>query len=128
MGVFVPAACVTALRDKGWLDGHDITQAGRDAVGRPFPTVGASDGRRTVRVRAWKVPAVRYDAFGRHDTTDCFEGRPECRWPYVERLPADCAQCGTPLTKPQARFCSKACHDRSRYRERVPDLHLRRRV
>lgn len=34
MGVFVPAACVTALRDKGWLDGHDITQAGRDAVGQ----------------------------------------------------------------------------------------------
>lgn len=69
---------------------------------------------------AWKVPALRYDAFGRHEVMDCFEGQPECRWPYVERLPADCAQCGTPLTKPQARFCSKACQDRSRYRERVP--------
>ena len=45
MACSMPAACVTALRDKV-ADGHDITQAGRDAVGQAVSTVArASDGR-----------------------------------------------------------------------------------
>ena len=65
---------------------------------------------------AWKVPAVRYDAFGRHDVLDCFAGKPEC-YP-LGPLP-NCQVCGAQLDRRRSRFCSHACYAKSKFKERV---------
>ena len=65
---------------------------------------------------AWKVPAVRYDAFGRHDTTDCFEGKPECS--SLAPL-SNCQVCEAPLARRRSRFCSHACYAQGKFKGRV---------
>ena len=53
------------------------------------------------------VPAVRYDADGRHETQACFRALPAC---VGARKPKRfCEQCGTGLNKDQTRYCSLEC-------------------